>query len=62
MLLVDISSVASLVGGVSVYLSHPHADFLSGRFLDSRWDIDQVVERKEEIVQNDLLKLMIAGY
>ncbi|CAG7854657.1 SubName: Full=Related to peroxisomal short-chain alcohol dehydrogenase {ECO:0000313/EMBL:CCA70502.1} [Serendipita indica DSM 11827] len=53
---------ASLVGGVSVYLSHPHADFLSGRFLDSRWDIDQVVERKEEIVQNDLLKLMIAGY
>ncbi|KIM21834.1 hypothetical protein M408DRAFT_333213 [Serendipita vermifera MAFF 305830] len=53
---------APLVAGVSVYLSHPKADFLSGRFLDARWDIEEVVARKEEIVKNDLLKIQIAGY
>jgi len=53
---------APLSGGLSVYLSHPHADFLSGRFLDGRWDIEEVVARKEEIVQNDWLKIQIAGY
>jgi hypothetical protein len=54
--------LATLIGGLSVYLCSPVADFLSGRFLDARWDIEQVVERKEEIVKNDWLKLQIAGY
>lgn len=60
--LANIACVAPLVGGLSVYLSHPHADFLSGRFLDGRWDIEDVVARKEEIVKNDWLKIAIGGY
>ncbi|KIM22563.1 hypothetical protein M408DRAFT_78899 [Serendipita vermifera MAFF 305830] len=52
----------ALSGGVCVYLSHPHAEFLSGRFLDARWDMDEVVAKKEEIVSGDLLKLRIGGY
>jgi hypothetical protein len=53
---------APLSGGLSVWLSHPQGDFLSGRFFDSRWDIQQVVERKDEIVKDDWLKLRIGGY
>lgn len=54
--------LAPLVGGVCVYLSHSHADFLSGRFYDARWDMDEVVAKKEEILSGDLLKLRIGGY
>lgn len=54
--------LAPLSAGLSVWLCHPHADFLSGRSLDARWDKEQVVERKEEIVKNDWLKLRIGGY
>ncbi|KIM22556.1 hypothetical protein M408DRAFT_332866 [Serendipita vermifera MAFF 305830] len=52
----------ALSGCVCVYLSHPHAEFLSGRFLDARWDMDEVMAKKEEIVSGDLLKLRIGGY
>ncbi|KAG8829792.1 hypothetical protein FRC17_006027 [Serendipita sp. 399] len=54
---------ASLVAGLSVFLSaSPDADALSGRFLDSRWDIEEVLAKKGEIVSKDLLKLRIDGY
>jgi hypothetical protein len=54
--------VATLSAAVSVWLCSPQADFLSGRFLDARWDMEQVVARKQEILQRDWLKLAIAGY
>ncbi|KAG8826059.1 hypothetical protein FRC17_008424 [Serendipita sp. 399] len=54
---------ANLVAGLSVFLAaSPEADALSGRFLDARWDIEEVLAKKEEIVSKDLLKLRIDGY
>ncbi|KAG8751091.1 hypothetical protein FRC14_008145 [Serendipita sp. 396] len=54
---------ASLVAGLSVFLAaSSDADALSGRFLDARWDIEEVLAKKEEIVSKDLLKLRIDGY
>ncbi|PVF94809.1 NAD(P)-binding protein [Serendipita vermifera] len=52
----------TLVAAVCVWLCSPQADFLSGRFLDARWDMEQVVARKEEITKGDWLKLAIGGY
>jgi hypothetical protein len=54
--------LAALAGGLCVYLSHPHADFLSGRFLSAHWDVDQIQERKDEIIKENLLKLAISGW
>lgn len=52
----------TLSAALSVWLSSPQADFLSGRYLDARWDMEQVVARKDEIVKGDWLKLALAGY
>jgi hypothetical protein len=50
-----------LVGGLAVWLSHPHASFLGGRTVGSLWDVDGLVARKDEIVSKDLLKLDLLG-
>ncbi|KAH8647803.1 hypothetical protein BX600DRAFT_405007 [Xylariales sp. PMI_506] len=51
----------ALVGGLAVWLSHPHAHFLSGRNVASQWSVDDLVARKDEIVSQDLLKLNLQG-
>lgn len=53
---------AALTGGLTVYLSHPHADFLSGRFISAHWDVDQIQARKDEIITQNLLKIQIDGW
>ncbi|CAJ2501321.1 Uu.00g041740.m01.CDS01 [Anthostomella pinea] len=44
------SETPELPGGVAVWLSHPHARFLSGRVVAAVWDVDDLVARKDEIV------------
>ncbi|PVF94817.1 NAD(P)-binding protein [Serendipita vermifera] len=53
---------APLSGALSVWLSSPQADFLSGRVVDARWDMEQVVAQKEEIVKRNWLKVSVSGY
>lgn len=48
----------ALYGCVCVYLSHPDADLLSRRFLNTCWSMDEVVA-KEENGSGNLLKLRI---
>jgi hypothetical protein len=48
-----------LAGGFCVWLTKEKRSWLSGRYLDSRWDMDELVKRKDEIVEKDLLKLKI---
>ena len=52
-----------LVGGVAVWLScdPERSRFLSGRFVIADWCVDDLVERKEEIVEKGLLKIDIVG-
>jgi NAD(P)-dependent dehydrogenase (short-subunit alcohol dehydrogenase family) len=50
-----------LVGGVAVWLSHPHAHFLSGRTIASQWSVDDLLERKDEITSKNLLRLDLTG-
>ncbi|KAF2629210.1 NAD(P)-binding protein [Macroventuria anomochaeta] len=49
-----------LVGGIGVWLAGwegPDRSFLSGRFVASNWDVEDLVGRKEEILQKELLKM-----
>lgn len=45
----------NLAGGTAVYLSTPRAGFLSGRFVFSNWDMEQLEGLKEQILNEDLL-------
>ncbi|KAB8297744.1 hypothetical protein EYC80_001546 [Monilinia laxa] len=47
-----------LCGGFCVWLSKNIKDlkWLNGRFLDARWDVDELLQRKDDIVEKDLLK------
>ncbi|KAI8949743.1 hypothetical protein F4801DRAFT_390099 [Xylaria longipes] len=50
-----------LVGGVAVWLSHPHAQFLSGRVVVSQWDVNDLLARKAEILGGKDLTLDLVG-
>ncbi|KAK9238487.1 hypothetical protein V1525DRAFT_111220 [Lipomyces kononenkoae] len=50
-----------LVGGLAVWLSHPHALFLNGRVVVNTWDVDELVARKEEILRGKNLTIGLFG-
>lgn len=43
-----------------VWLAKERKDWLAGRYVSAMWDMEQLVEKREEIVQNDLLKMRMA--
>jgi hypothetical protein len=45
-----------------VWLATAEADFLKGRFVYVNWDIDELMEKKEEILAKNLLTLTIRGW
>ncbi|KAH7110288.1 hypothetical protein B0J11DRAFT_599377 [Dendryphion nanum] len=52
---------ASLPADFILWLSGPHADFLKGRYVFSNWDVDEMKERRQEVLQGDLLKVWLLG-
>ncbi|KAL5380600.1 hypothetical protein DPSP01_007664 [Paraphaeosphaeria sporulosa] len=53
-----------LVGGLATWIAGwEGADraFLSGRYLSANWDVEELVKRKEEIVEQNLLKMDLTG-
>lgn len=53
-----------LVAGLGTWLAAWEGgdrEFLSGRYLSANWDVEELVQRKEEIVQQDLLKISLTG-
>ncbi|KAL5371496.1 hypothetical protein DPSP01_014228 [Paraphaeosphaeria sporulosa] len=48
---------AELIGGTAVWLFHEKTKFLSGRWIATNWDVEDLFARREEIVKDDLLKL-----
>lgn len=45
-----------LGGGLCVWLTKERREWLSGRWVDARWDVDELERRKSDIVERDLLK------
>jgi len=50
-----------LAGGYVVWLTTPKADVLRGRYSSATWDVEEVIERGEEIVKGNLLRCGITG-
>jgi NAD(P)-dependent dehydrogenase (short-subunit alcohol dehydrogenase family) len=50
-----------LAGGVAVWLATEQASFLNGRYISSNWSVDELVERKDEIVSPGKLLVGIKG-
>ena len=47
---------AELFGSTTVWLAGADADFLRGRFVAANWDVDELLEHQNEIVDQGLLK------
>ncbi|KAB2573388.1 hypothetical protein DBV05_g7952 [Lasiodiplodia theobromae] len=45
----------SLPGGFAVWLASPAAEFLKGRFLFARWDVDEIVAMRQSFEQDEEL-------
>ncbi|KAH8894455.1 NAD(P)-binding protein [Thozetella sp. PMI_491] len=50
-----------LPGHFCVWLASPEADFLRSKFVWVNWDVDELKDRKEEILTSDLLDIKIGG-
>lgn len=53
---------AELAADFAVWLNAPDADFLQNRFLYANWDVEELVARKQEIVDGNLLTVGIRGW
>lgn len=52
----DLTDDVGLCGAFCVWLSQEKRLWLNGRFLSATWDVDQLVEKKSRIEEEDLLK------
>lgn len=44
-----------------MYLTTPHASYLSGRFVSVNWDLEELAEKREEIIEKGLLLMTARG-
>ncbi|KAH8671696.1 hypothetical protein BX600DRAFT_510359 [Xylariales sp. PMI_506] len=51
----------ALAGGVALWLTTPEAESMNGRCLDATWDIPEMIERRDEIVNDGLLVMELKG-
>lgn len=60
-LLLDLTDSVDLCGAYCVWLTKDvnATSWLSGRFISAIWDVEQLVEKKSEILEKDLLKFAL---
>ena len=51
----------TLVGGFCVWLSTEKAEFLTGKYVGANWSVDELVERKDEILSQGKLSIAVKG-
>ncbi|KAL8854001.1 MAG: hypothetical protein Q9221_001124 [Calogaya cf. arnoldii] len=47
----------ALSGNTIVYLTQKRQEWLAGRYISVNWDMEELFEKKDEIVEKDLLKV-----
>ncbi|KAF9893630.1 hypothetical protein FE257_010942 [Aspergillus nanangensis] len=57
MVIQSMKDMPELCGGTAVWLASGDKSFLSGRFVDANWDVEELEARKEEIQQGNLLTI-----
>ena len=56
-----LNDTAQLGAGAMVWLSTAGREWLGGRYVDVRWDVDELEGLREMIVEGDLLKMGMVG-
>ncbi|CAJ2505338.1 Uu.00g127320.m01.CDS01 [Anthostomella pinea] len=51
----------ALPAATALYLTLPRAKYLSGRFINAQWDMEELESHRERIVSEDLLKMRVLG-
>lgn len=51
----------ALAGGVGIWLATDAAKFMNGRYMGANWAVDELIERKDEIVSKGLLLPELQG-
>jgi len=52
-----LSDTPQMVADTLVFLTKERRDWLATRYVDSRWDMEELLAKKDEIIQKDLLKV-----
>jgi hypothetical protein len=52
---------AALPAATALYLTLPRAKYLSGRFINAQWDMEELETHRERIISEDLLKMRVLG-
>lgn len=57
----DLKDDVDLCGAVCVWLTSKCEDiqWLSGRLISATWDLDELLAKKEEVIEKDLLKFAL---
>lgn len=49
-----------LAGDTAVWLAKNKPEWLAGRYIKATWDMEELVAKKEEIVQSNKLKIVMS--
>jgi hypothetical protein len=49
-----------LAGDTFMWLGAERREWLGGRYVNAAWDLEELEERREDIVKEDLLKVRLA--
>jgi hypothetical protein len=55
----ELNDHVGLAGRLCVWLASEKKPWLSGRYLDSRWDLEELERRRSQIVGKDQLKFRL---
>lgn len=50
-----------MAANFTVWLASHEADFLKGRLIWANWDVTELHAKKDEILQQDLLRIELLG-
>lgn len=59
--LAGLTDSPDLAASTVVWLSSEKREWLSGRYLSATWDLEELVSRMEEIIENDKLKVRLVA-
>ncbi len=54
-----LSDTPQMVADTIVFLTQERREWLAARYVDSRWDMPELLAKKDEIVERDLLKMCL---
>ncbi|VDC07905.1 unnamed protein product [Peniophora sp. CBMAI 1063] len=57
----DLPDTVELPAATFLWLTARNAEFLTGRYIQATWDLNEVVAKKDEIVRDNLLVTKLAG-